>query len=440
MFVTTVISYQKAWDTLMADSESPLADINYALEMFNADNLSKRHVTKIFRGNSDGQPILTASLPLALTYFLSRKKWKTLPDLDSYQEFKPFGIKNLIFKGGACVKLISTYKESHFSNWLIYETPIIYCSGVSKVCVLLVPERDVSVIVQDKDKLFTLEKSRELLRKLSPLKSNAPFAILGFSIKKQQFEPDIYEIQPSERSLHSNTISVVRSIEFSEAYLNSGIRILSEFCEHLRKLHPNDDVKVKIEQRGLQVNLIVDTFGSDPVKISKALNDYGNEISEARGSCANYPGDGMSKELLRTLQMALQNRQSQNVHVIANAESSAKSVIKINQNVSGVLGSINEILDALGMSSKMKSELQEIRSGLSKLENIQEPVEVRTSGSMNRLRRLVEGLNDGNSSIRKALESVESSFELARDLGEKYNKLADWCGMPQIPKFFFKST
>jgi len=441
MFISTVFSYQDGWNILKNDEKPTLDDINYALKMFDVENLSKKHVTRSFRGNSDIQPIFSSSLPLALIFFLKKKGWVELAESDNHKEFRSFGLKHLAFKGRTSIKLIATQKKPLFSNWLIYETPLIYCSGASSVSVLLVPEKEVSNILKDRNKndIFTLDKCRKLLRKLSPLKSNAPFVVLGFSSQKQLFEPDVYDIRPSDNSIYSNSLSVTRSLEFSEEYFESGVRIISEFCKYLREKHPNEDVKVKIEQRGLQVNLIVETFDGDPVRITRMLNEYG-EVIEKTGT-PEFSGEvNLTKELLKTLQMSLNNSQNQSVQITTSSESSSKSNIHINQNISAAIGSINEILDDHKLDSQEKEKLKSLASNLDRLESENEPEKVRKSGVMNRFKRLVEGLNDSHDTFRKALESLSSGVILAKDLCEKYNHLAEWCGLPQVPKVILRQS
>lgn len=441
MFISTVFSYQDGWNTLKNDPDSTLDDIIYALEMFDAENLSKKHVTRPFRGNSDTQPVFSSSLPLALNYFLKKKNWVGLAESDEHKEFRSFGLKHLAFKGSTSIKLISNQKKPLFSNWLIYETPLIYCSGVSSVSVLLVPEKEVTNILEDKNKndIFTLDKCRKLLRKLSPLKSNAPFVVLGFSSQKQLFEPDIYDIRPSDNSLYSNSLSVTRSLEFSEEYFDSGIRIISDFCKYLREKHPSEDVKIKIEQRGLQVNLIVETFDGDPVRITRMLNEYG-EVIQNTGIHEISGEMNITKELIKTLQMSLLNKPNQSVQVNNSSESSSRSSVHINQNISAAIGSINEILDDPEFDIKEREKLEILASSLDELESENKPEKVRKSGAMNKYKRLLEGLNDSNDTLRKSLDSLKSGLILAKDLCEKYNCLAEWCGLPLVPKVILNQS
>jgi len=39
---------------------------------------------------------------------------------------------------------------------------------------------------------------------------------------------------------------------------------------------------------------------------------------------------------------------------------------------------------------------------------------------------------------KSALDKVEDGIEIAQDLAGKYNKIAEWCGMPVVPSVFLK--
>ncbi|MCV3264566.1 hypothetical protein OGZ01_26915 [Vibrio harveyi] len=55
---------------------------------------------------------------------------------------------------------------------------------------------------------------------------------------------------------------------------------------------------------------------------------------------------------------------------------------------------------------------------------------------MSKFKRFMEDLEMKGSSLNVALEKVDSGFTIAKDLARKYNKLAEWCGMPVVPSVF----
>ncbi|MCP4108233.1 MAG: pentapeptide repeat-containing protein [Desulfobacteraceae bacterium] len=72
---------------------------------------------------------------------------------------------------------------------------------------------------------------------------------------------------------------IIKSIEFPPEYHQAGISILNYFGTVLRKKYPDVKAKVKIEQDGLKVTMIVDTIGGDKEVIEKTLNEYGLVIT-----------------------------------------------------------------------------------------------------------------------------------------------------------------
>lgn len=70
-----------------------------------------------------------------------------------------------------------------------------------------------------------------------------------------------------------NTIS--NSIEFDEYSCQAGISILSYFSTVIKQKYPLSEVKVRIEQEGNIVRLIVVTPEGEKEKIEKTLEDYG---------------------------------------------------------------------------------------------------------------------------------------------------------------------
>ena len=47
-------------------------------------------------------------------------------------------------------------------------------------------------------------------------------------------------------------------------------------------------------------------------------------------------------------------------------------------------------------------------------------------------------MGDKNSSMHKVIEGTKNGVDIAQDLAEKYNDIAQWAGLPQVPKPFLK--
>ena len=77
----------------------------------------------------------------------------------------------------------------------------------------------------------------------------------------------------------NNPLQVERSIEFPPEYWTAGNSILSYFSHILSIKYPNQNIKVKIEQEGLLLRMIIDTPEGTTETIEQAFNDYVMVIS-----------------------------------------------------------------------------------------------------------------------------------------------------------------
>jgi transcriptional regulator with XRE-family HTH domain len=95
--------------------------------------------------------------------------------------------------------------------------------------------------------------------------------VLG--LKPQEIE-QIFD-QPKEEGERSDVLRVERSIEFPPEYWEAGTSILSYFSRILGVKYPSQKIKVRIEQEGLMLRMIIDTPTGEKEKIEKTLEEYG---------------------------------------------------------------------------------------------------------------------------------------------------------------------
>ncbi len=97
-------------------------------------------------------------------------------------------------------------------------------------------------------------------------------------------------------------------------------------------------------------------------------------------------------------------------------------------------------LDELASSLRKKGEteeaeeLEEAVEALSEAEKYKEPEEVKKKGFVNKLIRIAEALEDKNSKLYKAVKGIKNGISIAQDIAKGYNSIAQWCGLPQVPK------
>jgi transcriptional regulator with GAF, ATPase, and Fis domain len=71
---------------------------------------------------------------------------------------------------------------------------------------------------------------------------------------------------------------ISKFIEFPPELYQSGMSILTYFATFIRKKYPEKDIKVRIEQHGLKVRMVIKTSEGDKEEIEETLQQYGQII------------------------------------------------------------------------------------------------------------------------------------------------------------------
>jgi transcriptional regulator with XRE-family HTH domain len=90
-----------------------------------------------------------------------------------------------------------------------------------------------------------------------------------------QLTPEEIIDKPKEEEENKDVLRVERSIEFPPEYWEAGTSILSYFSHVLSVKYPSQKIKVRIEQEGLKVRMIIETPTGERERIEKALEEYG---------------------------------------------------------------------------------------------------------------------------------------------------------------------
>ncbi|MCP4108140.1 MAG: TIR domain-containing protein [Desulfobacteraceae bacterium] len=150
---------------------------------------------------------------------------------------------------------------------------------------------------------------------------------------------EIMEIDNNELLLiKQNENLITRSIEFPPEYRQAGISILNYFGTVLRKKYPDCEAKIRIEQDGLRVTMIIDPVKGDREVIEKVLDEYGLVVT-GKMLLEDYTDDRLLKiELENKLALAkieVENQkrllQYQDEQLKDKSEESAKKDIQIDR-------------------------------------------------------------------------------------------------------------
>jgi len=55
-------------------------------------------------------------------------------------------------------------------------------------------------------------------------------------------------------------------------------------------------------------------------------------------------------------------------------------------------------------------------------------------------RRFLEDCSDSETPTGNIINGVRHSYSILQDIAEKYNSIAEWCGIPVVPKVFLKDS
>ncbi|PNI03274.1 hypothetical protein C1N32_16880 [Vibrio diazotrophicus] len=289
--------------------------------------------------------------------------------------------------------------------------------------------------------------------------------------EKELYENQLIELKNKIELLENKKFedgleTIVRSVEFPPQYHIAGLNILSFFGAYLRERYPLEKAKVKIEQEDFIVRLVIETEQGHRDVIERALHEYemvvvGQENPNHLPISAAFAHE-LSTELKMTKlrleitqeRLEMQNgRVDQLLTIIGNGLSANQSIsvannpiikltntcnFQFSQTLPMVTGAIRELREAVGMDkeSELRGELKAIDEAMQTLQGVNDATHISCSSGMNKLRRFLEALNDEHHGLAKSLKRIDNGITIAKDLCSKYNSIAEWCGLPQVPKVF----
>ncbi len=87
---------------------------------------------------------------------------------------------------------------------------------------------------------------------------------------------------------------------------------------------------------------------------------------------------------------------------------------------------------------KLGKELDRVEQALAQLGEAKSQEKAKTSQAMKRLSKFIEKLGDTGTRMGQAIQAVENGVGYAQDLAKYYNGIAQWVGLPQVPRPLLK--
>jgi hypothetical protein len=108
-----------------------------------------------------------------------------------------------------------------------------------------------------------------------------------------------------------------------------------------------------------------------------------------------------------------------------------------NISLQGHLNDLAQLLKESGNDTEA-GELEKAAKALELTESCKTKEEVRKKGVFNRVQRLMQDLGDEDTKLHKTVQGVKTAIDIAQDIAQGYNDIAQWLGLPQVPKPFLK--
>lgn len=451
MIIEQVVSYLGAWQRINRKNSIELNEILQAADNYYYDRVKINKGEDTFRRDFWEKALFDLG-------------WK----INEHTYYSPLGRRILLSSLGPVKNGLSAQTSlanpSWFHRWLFGQGTLAVRYGMVKIPIIVAPMRQFEKTNTGVNRTGTnfgsFEYLKDQLETIAPLSSNFPFLIIGVNVNQGFFEPEITELA-SDPNITTEKIVVDRCIEFPPEYHQAGLGILNYFGVFLRENYPDREAKVKIEQHGLSVRLIVETDDGNTEVVEKALRDYQlvmsgkakpedistteravlelkNELRitqfrlESQQDIIGIQNQRIDK-LLDIIGNSMENSQNRTVAIQVSPIFHNSNSTIINQDISNAISDIQELLDSLPASDQSKTILSDLTGSLEAIETENDPEKLANSPGVTKLGRFLRRLSSGNEAFSKSIESIEKGKEIVLSLAKNYNKIAAFCGLPNIP-------
>ncbi len=160
------------------------------------------------------------------------------------------------------------------------------------------------------------------------------------------------------------------------------------------------------------------------------------EITQERLEMQN----GRVDQLLNIISGNLSSNSAVSIDFKPSISSINSANVEVSQMLPMMIGTLRELYESSGLNEnlKLKEDLKSIDDSLQSLDGATDRNVVSCSSGMSKLRRFLEEVTAKESTVRDALSRIDNGITIVQDLCTKYNSVAEWCGLPQVPKVFTK--
>lgn len=466
MYIRNILSYGDSWSILNEKYSSELEDIVSVLKDITIQNINDTEMNERF-GNNPMRRFRTC-----WENAIEEKKW-IRSDISIDTEFRRKFSMRLLGHISNKISINFMFHRESTNRWIYTTTPMAHKNSIISLPIAICVLRDSSTELYNNRHSSMgadFEYIKEELSALSPLSHTTPFLILGVSINDGNI--DVLEIK-SEIEMTQQATVINRSIEFPAEYHQAGLGILNYFGTVIREKYPEQNAKVKIEQDGLIVRMIIETEDGNQETIEKALKEYemvlrGEKpidelfesklqvlamkselrIAEVRLETARDLIEFKTNEVKTLKELfghVLTNKTSDpvinvNVSPTIQITNDLKNTMVIKHDAIAINQDLEELLCIGGITPDVEMKLIDLTESIDNITNEDNKDKVKNSSALHKLKSFIEDAQNTNESLNKFITASSNGIDKLQSIGEKYNSIAEWCGVPVIPKFFLKES
>ena len=465
MFITEIVTYGIEYSDFKEKYGMQLESIQNSLEKIDGPSIAKSRPKRGPGSDTDD-----------ITVWKMKYLWEELIQENGWQESRShiqgvvgrrFYMRMLGYLSEKVSCTFSTHRD-HLNRWLYTSTPIAYKNGMVDIPIMILPTREVYETYFEGRMMGSredFERTVGELEELSPLSHSHPFVLISVSTQKSIINHRVIE---SDKGIDNEKVVLDRSIEFPPEFRQAGLGILNYFGEIVREKYPDENAKIRIEQVGSKVRMVIEAEDGSREVIEKALEEYElvvtgqmppesifedrakilelkNELRiaesriESQRDLIEYQREDM-KELKQLFSSSLTSREAQPLNLTVspniNVTSSQSNELSFVCRFSEALDDVQYLMDAGSSDQDMKLRLNDLYESIENIDENSGAEAVNSSAGVKKLYKFLSESAESGSKVNEFLAKASDGVDVAKSLAKKYNSIAEWCGAPQIPKIF----
>lgn len=262
--------------------------------------------------------------------------------------------------------------------------------------------------------------------------SNKRIEIQIVGPNKRQNRELLQRIRSNFDEIH-NSINKLKLKEKIQCNCNS-------FCEHkydyktLLRLeeHGHEDTVCEKSMVKVTVTALLDGIGSleDRQKNRELYMEKFNNIIVNNTINTENHNDNKSNSESRNKAENKNHNRNNNITTIS---------IEVRAMIDGLAGDLQDMKDEVtAVHAELIIDFEKLEHGLNKLNDAETKEEIIRSGVLKKFDRFMQEVQDEESLLGKTIKNIKYGFSIAQDIADKYNTIAEWCGIPVVPRLFLK--